>query len=148
MIKVSLLLAATSLMLTACSSASDGTSDKDKLAATLSDVRVGEEVRQICFNRSIDGFSKNTRRSVVLSKGINDKFLVTVSGSCPTLSYAQSIGLDSTSSCVGRGDILIVSDSAFGLDNGTIRPDRCFIRDIYNWNEDAEEADEDDVEAE
>ncbi len=140
MLKPFIVLTIAGLTLMACASTSG--SDDKALQELLNDPRVDEQVDRICFNRNIDGFSMNARRSVVLRKGVRDKYLVTVSGGCPSLRYAQSIGIDSNTSCIGPGDSLIVSESAFSLDDGGIGPDRCFINRIYNWNEDAKPMDD------
>ena len=98
------------------------------------DARLGEQTNRICFGRTIDGFSNMRRDSVVLSSGSQD-YLVTVSGTCRSLRFAQAIGVDNRGAgCVSRNDILIVSENAFGNDVTGIGPDRCFIDDIYTWD--------------
>lgn len=98
------------------------------------DARLGEQTNRICFGSTIDGFSNARRDSVVLSSGSKD-YLVTVSGACRSLRYAQAIGLDNRgASCVSRNDILIVSENAFGNDATGMGPDLCFIDEIYKWD--------------
>lgn len=109
------------------------------------DARLGEEVNRICFQSTIDNFSDATRDTVVLDAGVSRQYLVEVFGVCPDLKHAQSIGIASRTSCLTSSDALLVSDSAFGLNDGTgIGPRRCTIRSIYEWDEDAavEETDE------
>lgn len=127
------LMGLTVFVLTACATAN---SDKPSgIAALKDDVRLGEKVEKICFNRNIDGFSQAGRKTVVLSSGVNKDYIVQIGGVCPNLASAQSIGLDSSQSCVRRGDYLIVSDSAFGLhDNTGFGPDRCYIDSIHKWD--------------
>jgi len=128
--------------LAACATSADDGKPKG-IAAFKGDPRLGEEVSKICFNRSIDGFSENTDRTVVLTKGVNKDHIVEVSRGCRDLKFAQSIAVDSRSSCVTRGDYLLVSDSAFSLDNRTgMGPDRCYIQKMHKWDKKAESDDE------
>jgi len=123
--------------LAACATSADDGKPKG-IAAFKGDPRLGEEVSKICFNRSIDGFSENTDDTVVLTKGVNKDHIVEVSGICQDLKFAKSIAIDSRSSCITRGDYLLVSSSAFSLDDGTgIGPDRCYIDKIYKWDKKA-----------
>ena len=109
------------------------------VAKFAEDPRLGEKVDRICFNRSIDSFHSNDRDTVVVREGVNDHYLIEVRGICPNLRRAQTIGIDAFSSCVSRNDALIVSSSPFSLNDETsIGPDRCLIRSIYKWDEDAE----------
>lgn len=124
--------------LTACASTSDDKQKPRGIAAFANDARLGEQVDKICFNRNIDGFSDARRDTVVLTKGVSDYYIVEVSGVCSNLRYAQSIAVDSSLSCVMQGDSLLVSDSAFGLNDQTgMGPDRCFIEKIHRWDKDA-----------
>lgn len=111
-----------------------GASDDDRIAAD--DPRLGERVNNICFARSIDRFSTVSDRQVILQTGPNREYLVET-GACFQLDRAQRIGLDNSSGCVSRGDILIVSEQIFGNSAGAAAPDRCFIQAIYEWNPDA-----------
>lgn len=124
-----------SSLLAACATAP---SDTPKGAAKFADdPRLGAQVGKICFNRSIDGFSRNDRDTVVVREGVNDHYLIEVRGACTNLRHAQSIGIDSSLSCVTRSDALIVSTSAFTLNDPVQRPERCLISAIYEWDEDA-----------
>lgn len=125
-------LAGTLMM--ACASTSEADDKAKGIAAYKDDARLGEEVKKICFNRNIDGFSNATRNTVVLSAGPSKDYIVEV-GVCPNLSHAQSIAIDSTLSCVDRSDSILVSDSAFSLDDGTgLGPDRCYIKKMHKWD--------------
>jgi hypothetical protein len=121
--------------LTACAGV-PVSSDKPKgIAAFVNDARLGEQVQKICFNRNIDGFYNATQDTIVLTTGISDDYIVEVRGVCNNLRFAKSIAVDSTLSCVTRGDALLVSVSAFSLSDGTsIGPDRCLIEKMYKWN--------------
>lgn len=134
------------VVLAACTSTRQASSEPKGIAAFANDERLGEAVKQICFNRGIDGFYNATRDTVVLSKGVSDDYIVEVSGLCTNLRNAKSIAIDSTLSCVTRGDILLVSTSTFSLDDGTgIGPDRCFIDKIHKWNKKAKPSAEQDI---
>lgn len=125
-------------LLIACSSTSIADDKLDGIAAFADDARLGEEVNKICFNRNIDGFTNATRNTVVLSAGPSKDYIVEVN-MCPSLRYAQSVAIDSTLSCVHKTDSLLVSESAFSLNDQTgFGPDRCYIKKMHKWNKRAE----------
>jgi acetate kinase len=135
LILISILSAAT---LAACSTTTETAQDAAEL---MDDPRLGEKVSSVCFARNIDGFRMNNRDSVVLTKGIGDDYLVTVMGVCSNLDFAQTVGIDTTTSCITQGDELIISNT-IGAATGPFDVQRCLIRDIYKWDEDAGEATE------
>ncbi len=121
-------------LVAACSTTEAG----DVKAAEGPDPRRGEKVDRICFNRSIDSFSNASKNSVVLQTSPNRQYLVET-GSCFQLDRAQRIALDSTTSCLTRGDRLIVSENFFsGSDRAGIDVDRCYVKAMYIWNKNAE----------
>jgi len=97
------------------------------------DPRLGEEVNDVCFAASIDGFSMNTRDTVLLHEG-RDRFLIEVSPGCRDLDFAEAIALDTTLACLSRGDSIIVSSPS----DGGFGPQRCMIREIRKWDPKAE----------
>ena len=105
------------------------------------DPRIGEEVRQICFARSIDGWRhpKGLGKAVLLEKGVNDWFLVEVSGPCRSsdFRFAESIGIDTrpAGGCLSRGDRILVRGAGNFVN-------RCIVTRIYEWDDDAVEDDE------
>ncbi|MBA4227023.1 MAG: hypothetical protein C0456_10365 [Hyphomonas sp.] len=123
----------TTALLAACQSA-PGTAKPQGIAAYADDPRLGEPVDRICFASSIDGFSNNTRNTVVLREG-RDSYLVEVFGACTDLEYAQSIGIDSATGCLTKSDAIIVGYSPGGTGMG---PQRCHIREIRKWDPKAE----------
>lgn len=129
------------LAVTACASSGESANTADGIDAFKDDARLGEPVNEICFNRQIDGFSDARRKTVILSTGVSKDYIVEVKGLCHNLDFAQSISVDASLSCVRRGDSLIVSDSAFGPDNGAgLGTDRCYINRIHKWDKKAESA--------
>ncbi|PKP82357.1 MAG: hypothetical protein CVT79_05355 [Alphaproteobacteria bacterium HGW-Alphaproteobacteria-18] len=106
------------------------------IAAYEGDPRLGEPANSICFASTIDGFSANKDRTVILRDG-RKEYLVEVLGACPELEFAQAIGIDARTSCLTRSDALIVSSSLMGQTT-TVGPNRCLIKDIYTWNSKAE----------
>ena len=100
--------------------------------------RQGEEVKQICFASSINGWREvdGERSSVILTKGVSEEYKLDLSGICD-LTYAfNSIATRTRgSSCLTRGDDIIFNDGLSGIN-------RCMIKKIYTWNP-AEEADAD-----
>lgn len=115
------------------------------------DPRLGEEVNRICFQRNINNWRsvKGEDDVVLLERGVNNWYRVELNGGCDErlFRFATAIGIESRpgGSCVTRGDVIIVEDGP-GFNR------RCFIRKMYEWNEDAagddapddEEAPEDD----
>ena len=98
----------------------------------------GEEVRSICFTRSIDGFRtiEGEDDVVLLERAINDWYYVELIGPCSynRLKFAQAIGIRTFpgSGCLSRGDELIFSDSVFGADS-ELDLTRCRVNGIYKW---------------
>ena len=103
--------------------------------------RQGEEVKQICFASSINGWREvdGERSSVILTKGVSEEYKLDLSGICD-LTYAfNSIATRTRgSSCLTRGDDIIFNDGLSGMN-------RCMIKKIYKWNP-AEEAEADNTE--
>ncbi|HIG66417.1 MAG TPA: hypothetical protein EYQ44_01080 [Porticoccaceae bacterium] len=96
---------------------------------TLPNSRLGDEVKQICFARSINGWKEfnGERHSVILTKGVKDEYKLELSGFCDISRGASSIATRTRgSSCLSRGDEIIVSDGFSGVE-------RCFIKKIYKW---------------
>lgn len=133
-------------LLSACATAahSDGKEEKPRgVEQFAGDPRLGEEVSRMCFTSSIDSFSNATDDTVVLEVSPRKSYLVEVTRACSRLESAQSVALSSKSSCATKGDRLLVSDSAFGLRQSSgIGPEKCLIKSIYEWNEDAGKVDE------
>ena len=102
-----------------------------------SDIRRGEQVDRVCFASSIDSFGETTRRAVVVREG-RDRYLIETFGGCFDLDWAQSLAIDTFSSCLSKGDRIIASDSVFGFDKQDFRQS-CRVKAIYAWNPDAEE---------
>jgi len=125
--------------LAAC--ASSETADLGFEPGSAEDPRRGEEVRQICFTRQLNGFDALTRDSVVLERGANDRFLVTVVGGCDVRDSFASLGVRSRgTSCLTRFDDLVIDRPVSGFG-------RCQIDRIYEWNPDALDAADEDGEA-
>lgn len=130
MIRVAFILAP-ALLLAACESL-PGEPVPRGIAAYEGDVRLGERTDRICFASSIDGFSVNRDRTVVLRDG-RKEYLVEVYGACPELDFAQSIGIEARTGCLTRNDALIVSSSLSGSNVGA-GPNRCMIKEIHTWD--------------
>ena len=138
-----LALVAAILTLAGCSTTSSPENDAKRLEREAeltyaNDARRGDEVKRICFTSTIDSFSQNTERAVVLRDGTRD-YLVTTRSRCNDLEDAFSLGISSFSSCLTRGDTLIGKDSVFGRNfNG--RPSlSCRVDKIYEWDPKADD---------
>ncbi len=120
-----------------------GTGKARGIEALADDPRLGEKLDKVCFTSTIDGFRANGRDTVVLDDSPNRHYLVETTGGCINLDYAQSIAIDSKLSCIRKGDYLIVSDSAFSITGSTgAAPQRCLIKSLYAWDDDAVTEDE------
>ncbi len=126
------------IALAACSSTPADSADED---AWRTDARLGERVDRICFKRSVDSFRENTRRTLIVERGVNDEYLIETNGACYDLKNAQSLSFDTFggSSCITRGDNIYAYDSAFGPDRTDVPNIRCPISAIYKWDEEAGE---------
>ena len=96
------------------------------------DIRQGEEVKRICFASSLNGWReiKGERQSVILTKGVRDEYRLDLSGICDVSRAMNNIATRTRgSSCLTRGDEIIIADGLSGLD-------RCFIKRIYTWDPD------------
>lgn len=136
MLKPALLILSASL-LAACQSM-PGETKPAGIAAYADDPRLGEKVSNACFASSIDGFSMNKRDTVVLRDG-RKEYMVEVFGNCFDLENAMAIGIDAATSCLSKGDALIVNSSLVGSGAG-MGPQRCMIKEIYAWDSKAEKA--------
>lgn len=90
---------------------------------------LGNEVTRICFASSINGWKefKGERHSIILSKGVKDEYKLELSGFCDVTKAMSNIATRTRgSSCLTRGDEIIVSDGFSGVD-------RCFIKKMYKW---------------
>ncbi len=114
-----------------CQSSSTGATET---ADAEPDIRQGEEVNRVCFNNQIRNWRENDRKSVIVEKGVRDEYKLDLIGTCDPRDAFLSIGLVSRGgmSCLTRGDTLVTDDDFGGS---------CSIRRIYEWNEDAGEAD-------
>ena len=146
LIRTALACGAVTAMVAACTSAPD---EQAADADWMTDARLGEQVDRICFSSSIDNFRAPSRDTVIVEKGVNDEYLIQTFGNCYYLRNAQELSLDTFggSSCLSKGDAIFAYDSVFGPDKTDIGPVRCPIKAIYEWNEDAAEAEEDSEDA-
>ena len=124
------------LILGACATSQ---TEQDTEINVAEDPRVGEEVDRLCFTRGISGFGKTTDRTVVLRRG-SQRYLVTTRNRCRDLDDALSLGIDSFSGCLSRGDQIIGIDSVFGHNFNHAPSFPCFVDKIYEWDPDATDA--------
>ena len=65
--------------------------------------------------------------SIILTKGVKDEYKLELSGFCDVTKAMSNIATRTRgSSCLTRGDEIIVSDGFSGVD-------RCFIKKMYKW---------------
>ena len=77
----------------------------------------GQPVKSFYMN-SYDGWTPVSKDQLVVWTGLNEAYLLKVTGYCPNLQYAHAIGVTSTASTVDKFEKIIVGR------------DRCFINEI------------------
>jgi hypothetical protein len=77
----------------------------------------GEPVKSFYMN-NFDGWTSVSKDQLVVWSGMNKAYLLTVTGYCPDLQYANAIAVTSTGNTVDRFEKVIVGR------------DRCFINEI------------------
>lgn len=77
----------------------------------------GEPVKSFYLG-NYDGWSAVSKDQIVLWSGINKAYLLTITGYCPDLQFAQTIAVTSTGNTVDRFEKVIVGR------------DRCLIKEI------------------
>lgn len=115
-------------------------SDEERVDLTdnpLTDKRVVEEVNQLCFARTINGFRNwDAGEGVILRQGVNNEFLVTFQGVCQPLDNAQRVGVNNRfgSGCIRQGDRLFISEAVFSGRNAPFESDFCVVRDVFAFD--------------
>lgn len=104
------------------------------------DPRVGAEVGQVCFARTISGWRHlDGERAVLLRSRSNRWHRAELAGACSAsdLRFAVQVGLETrpAGGCVSRGDAILVR-------GGGDIVHRCVITRLNEWNEDAGDEDE------
>ncbi|HEU5134230.1 MAG TPA: DUF6491 family protein [Steroidobacteraceae bacterium] len=77
----------------------------------------GEPVKSFYMN-NFDGWTVVSKDQLVVWSGMNKAYLLTVTGYCPDLQFANAIGVTSTANTVDKFEKVIVGK------------DRCFINEI------------------
>ena len=77
----------------------------------------GEPIKSFYMN-NFDGWNVISKDQIVVWSGLNKAYLLTVTGYCPDLQFANAIGLTSTANTVDRFEKVIVGR------------DRCMINEI------------------
>lgn len=101
-----------------------------------SDPRIGEEVNQVCFARTIDSWSDvdNDRNAVILKMHNRDYYKLKISPGCDPQWAMSTIAVISRggSNCYSRGDRVKTDADAFrGFKTA------CLITGINKWNPEA-----------
>lgn len=138
--------AAMLLTVTACATATTPEAlearERAKAEAVFADdPRRGDEVKRLCFASQIDSFGETTKRAVVVREG-GDHYLIETFAGCFDLDWAQSLAIDSATSCLSKGDRILAFDSAFVRHDDVGHQQSCRVKTIYEWDRDAEESDE------
>ncbi len=94
----------------------------------------GEPVKSFYMN-NFDGWSPVSKDQVVIWSGMNKGYLITVTGYCPDLQFANAIGVTSTANTVDRFEKVIVGrdtcliNEIRPLDTKQIKEDRKLLRE-------------------
>jgi len=129
------------LVIAGCATSDEGTD----LADPAEDPLVGEPVERICFRNTINGFSDwDGGEGLILTRGANTQYLVTLRSPCDIANRALRIGFDrrfTSSGCVRDNEALFISDS---LSRGPNRlsVQSCLIDEIYEYGVEDDESDE------
>ena len=78
----------------------------------------GEPVKSFYLGTGYDGWSAVSKDQFVLWSGINQAYLIKVTGYCPDLQFANTIAVTSTANTVDKFEKVLVGH------------DRCFISEI------------------
>lgn len=126
------------------------TDEAATIAVPEDDPKVGAEEQRLCFTRAINGFSDwNDGQGIVLTRGVNDRYLVTFAGPCPEARNALTVGLGRNvgGGCLEAGDRIFLSDRLPGSSPRTIdtfSTGFCMVNRIFVYDrkepEEAEEA--------
>ncbi len=131
-----IVLVLASVLAAACATPASETSNAKGVAKYAEDARLGEETRNICFASNIDSFGNTTRDTFTVRNG-SKSYLIEVYGGCPYLRDAERVAIGSTTtSCLQRGDRIIVSDSISGLgdESSGLGTHTCTVKAIYDWD--------------
>lgn len=85
----------------------------------------GEQVNSVCFTNQIRGWQPLSRNAIVLERGLNDYYRVTLNGACDATHSGLTMATESRSGiCLGIGD-----DIDFANDFSP----SCSIESIHAW---------------
>lgn len=138
--KIAILLGAAVLFQAGCASSARTAFDPD------ADPRVGAEVTRACFSStaaSSGGYREVAGRDAFVVGSLRQKYLLVFSSGCGDIGFGGSFPVFKNygDECRRRGEIVQTANGSIGVTGA------CSIQHIYEWNEDAVEAAEDDAEA-
>ena len=85
----------------------------------------GEQVNSVCFTNQIRGWQPLSRNAIVLERGLNDYYRVTLNGACDATRSGLTMATESRSGiCLGIGE-----DIDFANDFSP----SCSIESIHAW---------------
>lgn len=140
--RLSLTLATAMLAVAGCASTDGAERPPAGIAKYADDPRLGEEVDRICFASNIDSFGNNTRDTFTVKEG-RDHYLIEVFGTCTPLEHAVTMAIGASTSCLTRGDTIIVSDSLTTRRDQPFSTARCVVKSMHEWDPKAESVEED-----
>ena len=85
----------------------------------------GEEVSSVCFNRQLNNWQPLSRNAIVIERGMNEYYRLTLSGACDATRSGLTLATESRSGiCLDSGDEVDFS--------GDFAPS-CLINSIHAW---------------
>lgn len=100
------------------------------------DPRQGEEVNQVCFNRTMDSWSpiEGENKALIVFDRRKEQYKLELIGTCdPEFAMMRIVTVSrGSSSCLSKGDKVIT-------DADMDRNDSCTIMGIYKWHPEKEE---------
>ena len=116
-LKIFITVLTAALALGACAGIPQRKSDQEQLERYLQ--YAGEPVDSVSYLGGYDSWRALGRDQLVIWTGVNDAYLLSVSGGCFDLPFANRIGIKTRGPTLGRGDSVIVG-----------RGQRCLITEV------------------
>lgn len=127
-----LFASALAMLLTGCAHSGD-----PLVPPPETDYQRGPEVRRICAVRSISGFQRADDRSLLVTLSPKRRYLIETIGFCPDLDFAFTIGLETFSGCLSRGDRIVIPPVFDPHRRRHLPQPSCRVHRIYEWVQEA-----------
>lgn len=102
--------------------------------------RLGEPVKRICFNESLDRFRQTEKQSVIVRDSTRQEYVVEVKRTCTEMRNAGFVDIEINEKggyCLAPGENLLVSTTA-AIERARLGLQRCEIVAVSKWKSLAE----------